>query len=126
MKYQETEILGRHQAGHSVKDIATALVIEEAAVELVISKRQATEVLLVAMGSVLSMLKDYGHPAPKSIIQMALQERFPVFQNVTSFMVFIGHMHSEGWVTMTSNKLALTDAGREKALKFDEAIDGLV
>jgi len=122
MTYQEREILARHKAGHTNLDISVSLGVNQAIVEAIIQERHEKELLIVCTGAVMTTLLEMGNTAPRSIIQMALKDRYTEFEDLMRFNMFCGALERLGWITVTANKLILTDDGIEQATKMEASI----
>jgi len=57
--------------------------------------------------------------APRSIVQMALAEKWVCFRDVHIFNQFCGVLEGMGWIKVSAERLTLTDDGRIKAQEFE-------
>lgn len=76
------------------------------------------KMIAIATSAVMTTLLDMDGHAPKSIMKMALQEKYPIFLDLGRFVAFCNGLAKLGWVTVTPNLLTLTEAGRVKAEKL--------
>jgi len=79
------------------------------------------KLLLVVTAAVMGTLLEMDGWAPKSIIQMALQGKFPVFENLGVFDRYCRALEGLGWITVSPDRLTLTEIGTLKAFEIETA-----
>ena len=83
------------------------------------------EEFLIATAAVLCTLREMDGHAPKSIIQMALGEKYKPMYDLEVFLAFCGILEKSDLIKVSASVLTLTPNGLEKATRL-EAVNGKV